>query len=326
MRPVGETDVVSTYRSFAAEQTWSSPAFHAWAEGVLDDEQALRLIGGLPRGKQQPNLVFAAARWLGAEGTYADLRRVLVHDWDAVRAVVLTRSTQTNEVARCASLLPVLASLPGPLALLEVGASAGLCLYPDRYSYRYADPSGGPSLDPSDGPSDVVLSCTAHGGTPLPHTLPDVVWRGGVDLNPLDVRDDDSMRWLEILVWPEHDERRERLRAAVGVVRRDPPTLVRGDALEALPALVETVPDDATLVVFHSAVLAYFSAEERARFVDLVSGLPGHWVSNEGARVLPDVAATATTDPPPLVTPFLLGLDGRAVAWTDGHTGDVWWM
>ena len=46
---------------------------------------------------------------------------------------------QTNEAGRCAVLLPVLAALPQPLALLEVGASAGLCLYPDRYAYRYGD-------------------------------------------------------------------------------------------------------------------------------------------------------------------------------------------
>lgn len=322
MNPVGETDVVATYLSFAEQQTGSSPTFHAWAEGILDDPQVLALIAELPPGKQQPNLVFASARWHGASGDYARLRRVLVDHWDDVRDVVLTRATQTNEVARCASLLPVLASLPGPLALLEVGASAGLCLYPDRYSYRWSD---GVSLDPVDGPSDVVLACTAHGATPLPDRLPTVAWRGGVDLNPLDVRDHDSVQWLETLVWPEHAERRDRLRAAVEVVRKDPPTLVRGDALEVLPALVETVPGDATVVVFHSAVLAYFSTADRERFVDLVQGLRGHWVSNEGARVLPSVAATATTDPPP-VTPFLLALDGRALAWTDGHTGDLWWM
>jgi hypothetical protein len=322
VNPVGECDVVATYAGFADEQTRSSPTFHAWAEGVRGDPGVLALVGSLPAGKQQPNLVFAAARWLGASGGYADLRRVLVQRWDEVRDVVLTHATQTNEVARCASLLPVLGSLPGPLALLEVGPSAGLCLYPDRYSYRWA---GGPSLDPADGPSRVVLSCSAYGGAPLPDALPDVVWRGGVDLNPLDVRDREQVRWLETLVWPEHDDRRERLLAAVDVVREDPPTLVRGDALEALPALVDQVPAGATLVVFHSAVLAYFSTEDRTRFVDLVAGLPGHWVSNEGARVLPSVAATATTEPP-LVTPFLLGLDGRAVAWTDGHTGDLWWM
>ncbi len=40
----------------------------------------------------------------------------------------MSKRTQTNEPGRCAVLLPLLAALPQPLALLEVGASAGLCL------------------------------------------------------------------------------------------------------------------------------------------------------------------------------------------------------
>ncbi len=53
------------------------------------------------------------------------------------------RSTQTNEPARCATVLPVLAQLPQPLALLEVGAAAGLCLLPEYYAYDY----GGVRID-----------------------------------------------------------------------------------------------------------------------------------------------------------------------------------
>ena len=173
----------------------------------------------------------------------------------------------------------------------------------------------------------MVLDCAVEGPAPLPAALPEVVWRGGIDLNPLDVRDDDAMRWLETLVWPEHDDRRDRLIAAVGLAREDPATLVRGDLNDALPALVDTVPSGATLVVFHSAVLAYLPDDERARFAATVRDLPGHWVSNEGPRVLPDlvradVPAGSAVGP----APFVLALDGEQVAWAEGHGRAVHWL
>ena len=325
MNPVGG-DTAETYEDFGRRQAGgSSPVFRDWATSVAADPEVLALVDTLPEAKRQPNLVLAAARWHGARpGPYDGLRRVLLERWEAVRETVLARATQTNEVGRCAVLLPVLAALPGPLALLEVGASAGLCLHPDRYSYRYSE---GTSLDPPDGPSPVVLGCAVEGPAPLPAALPEVVWRGGIDLNPLDVRDDDAMCWLETLVWPEHDDRRDRLTAAVGLARDDPATLVRGDLNAALPALVDTVPPGATLVVFHSAVLAYLPDDERARFAATVRELPGHWVSNEGPRVLPDlVRADVPTGSAVGPAPFVLALDGEQVAWAEGHGRAVHWL
>jgi hypothetical protein len=326
MRPVGGQDTARQYADWAGEALGSSTCYHDWALAVSRDEEVLELLETLPERKRQPNLVLAAARWHGARpGAYDGLRRVLLGDWDAVRATVMSRATQTNEVGRCAALLPVLAGLPGPLALLEVGASAGLCLYPDQVSYRYGD---GVRLDPDDGPSPVVLECAVEGDPPRPDRLPQVVWRGGIDLHPLDVHDEDAVRWLEALVWPEHDDRRRNLAAAVTLARADPPRLVTGDLVEALPALAAEVPPGCTLVVFHSAVLAYLDEAERGRFVRTVTDLPGHWVSNEGPRVLPDVAATATAPPGPVAgpAPFVVGLDGRAVAWAEGHGRGLSWL
>lgn len=341
MKPVGETSTVEEYRDFGERQSGDSPTFRDWALGVADDAEVLGLIDTLPPGKRQPNLVFAAARWHGAEpvGYRAPggLRSMLLDRWDEVHGTVLERATQTNEVGRCATLLPVLASLPQPLALLEVGASAGLTLYPDRYSYRYFSGCLADAVDPDGGPSPVELHCDVSGDAPIPARVPEVAWRAGIDLNPLDVHDDDAMAWLETLVWPEHDDRREQLAAAVELVREDPPRLVRGDLVEALPALAEQAPPDATLVVFHSAVLAYLSADDRARFVDLVRGLPGHWISNEGPEVVAsiDVPGPPVSEPvglafdapePPAPDPFLLALDGRPVAWAHGHGRALWWL
>ena len=85
----------------------------------------LAWLAELPAIKQQPNLVFAAARWHGvpAPGPYAGLREALLGDDGSIRDTILTRSTQTNEVGRLATLAPAFALLgEEPLALLEVGA------------------------------------------------------------------------------------------------------------------------------------------------------------------------------------------------------------
>jgi hypothetical protein len=313
-----------TYRTFASETRNVSPCFEAWSLGVADDPEVIAHIDSLPPPKRQPNIVFAAARRFGAEaGPYSRLRPVLLDRWGEIEQLALVRSTQTNEAGRCAPLLPLLASLPQPLALLEVGASAGLCLFPDRYSYRYSD---GTSLDPAAGPSPVILDCDVRGGPPLPDRLPDVVWRAGIDLNPLDVHDEEQMAWLELLVWPEHDHRRERLAAAVDLARESPPQIVPGDLNDGLEPLAAEAPPEATLVVFHTAVLAYLDKAGSSRFAATVNALDGHWISNEGAQVLPDVGDTATRPTTYDVEPILLALDGQARAWAGPHGQFLDWL
>ncbi|MGH3505907.1 MAG: DUF2332 family protein, partial [Nocardioidaceae bacterium] len=191
------------------------------------------------------------------------------------------------------------------------------------YSYRYGDRA---SLDPPGGAGTVVLTADLLGDAPIPTRLPEVAWRAGLDLNPLDVRDDEEMAWLELLVWPEHDHRRRRLRGAIDVARADPPRLVQGDLNEGLARLAAEAPSDATLVVFHSAVLAYLSPAGRERFVGVVTDLPGHWISNEGPRVLPEVTSTASRPTTYDGEVFVLGLDGRAQAWTGPHGQVLDWL
>ena len=241
-------DVQQSYRDFARNEVELSACFSRWAAAVAEDPEIVALLATLPPGKRQPNLVFAAARWNDSgTGPYDDLRTTLLSRWQAVRDSVLARSTQTNEVGRCAALIPLLAHLPQPLALLEVGASAGLCLFPDRYSYRY---SNGAALDPADGVSPVVLPCEISGSVPVPQRLPEIAWRRGIDLNPLNAANEDSMAWLEALVWPEHEDRRLRLAAAISMARQNPPTLVAGDLIETVGDVAATAPSNATLIVF----------------------------------------------------------------------------
>ncbi|MFF2495148.1 DUF2332 domain-containing protein [Agromyces sp. NPDC058064] len=309
------------YRAFAeVEARGMSATYDAWALGVATDPATIALIDELPPAKRQPNLVFSAARFHGAEpGAYEAFAGWLRSHWPEVRRTAETHATQTNEAARCALHLPVLAELQGPLALLEVGASAGLCLYPDRYGYRY---SGHAPLDPAGGPSTVVLDCEVRDGggdgvVAVPSRLPEVVWRAGIDLNPLDVTDPDDLAWLDALIWPEHHDRRERLRAAAAIVASDPPRLVAGDLNERLAALAAEAPQHATLVVLHTAVIAYLDEAARARFAETVRELPGHWLSVEGRGIVPGIAAR--DDVPNESSDFVLALDGVQRAWAQPH-------
>ncbi len=127
------------YRRFARrEAAGRSALYESLALAVADDEAILGFLGALPAEKRQPNLLFAAARFLlDAVPDVTDLRRLVADRHDRLVEVMLERRTQTNEPARCATILPVLCRLPGPLALIEVGASAGLTLLIDRYGYDY---------------------------------------------------------------------------------------------------------------------------------------------------------------------------------------------
>ncbi|TIC88862.1 DUF2332 domain-containing protein [Nocardioides sp. GY 10113] len=321
-------EVAASYRDFAA-YAGDSPTLRAWALAVAEDEELIAWIGTLPPIKQQPNLVFAAARWHGvpAPGPYDGLRDALLNDDGRVRTTILTRATQTNEVGRLATLLPAIAGFPGPLALVEVGASAGLCLYPDRWGYAWELAGSAAGRTVTLGP-EPRLPCRVSGPAPLPTGLPEVAFRGGIDLNPLDVTDHDAMAWLTTLVWPEQEERRRRLRHGIELARADPPAIRAGNLLTGLPDLVEEASAYGTVVVFHSAVIAYLEPEDRVRFDALIRGLVAdgacHWVSNEGKQVLPSVTLTG----PPIASDhptFVLGVDGRMVARTHGHGRSLTW-
>ncbi|WP_326560229.1 DUF2332 domain-containing protein [Micromonospora sp. NBC_01796] len=318
--------IAETYVEFGVREARGvSPAYERLSLAVARDDEVIELLGTLPPAKRQPNLLFGVVRLLGGPvDDPAAFHGYVVQNWPAIEAQMRARATQTNEAGRCAVLLPVLAALPQPLALLEVGASAGLCLYPDRYAYRYGDRvlgTGEPLLE-REATGAPLLECEAT-GVPLPVGVPEVVWRGGLDLNPLDVTDPADVGWLDSLIWPEHTHRRARLRAAAAVASAEPPLLVRGDLVDDLPALAARAPADATLVVFHTSVLYQVPVPRREAFVELVRDLPGHWIANEAPDVLP---YDHLPQPPGEALHNVLALDGKPLAWTRGHGQAMTWF
>lgn len=306
------------YRGFAREAAHRSPTYAGWAEALAADEASIALIEGLPVASRQPVLILTAARFAGL-APHESIAPWLREHWPAVADIARQRATQTNDPRRTGPLVAALQRIEGPVALLEVGASAGLTLLPDRYSHVFERGGALHRLDPEDGASALELRCVLGEGVPVPTRLPRIVWRAGLERQPLPWGDAEAERWLRTLVWPEERERALQLDRAMAIARREPPRLVAGDALDGLPALAAQAPSGATLVVWSPAVLVYLDPARRERFHDLATSLPGTWISLDGRRVLERVGESADTLLRGPDGDFILSVDGRATAVVSPH-------
>ncbi len=319
------SQIANRYSRFAMTEAAShAPAYEALALAMAASLSRLSFLAQLPTARQQPNLFLAALRHVtGRVIAPQELDDILSDHGAEIAAVMRSRTTQTNEPARCATLLPALAQIAaqthGPIALIEVGASAGLCLLPDAYGYDW-----GRATLPAPAPHAPVFSCEASPETPLPQQRPEIIWRAGLDLNPLDLHNPEDIGWLETLVWPGQEARLARLQAAISVAKATPPRVVAGDLTRDLALLMQEAPRDATLVVFHTAVLTYVQDQAaRDRFAQEMLKAQAIWLSNEGLGVFPQFAGAEATRHP---DKFLLLKNGQPLARTGPHGQSLDWI
>ncbi|WP_156759970.1 DUF2332 domain-containing protein [Microbacterium karelineae] len=307
-------DVRARYARFARDEApGRSEVYAEWAAGVADDAGIALILAGLPSPHRQPPVVFAVTRMLGAPvGDYPGWARFVRENAERIVDECRARTTQTNEPLRCAPLVIALERVRGPIALIEVGASAGLCLFPDRYAYRFR--TGDDVIQLGGGP--VRLDCELRGGIRAPRRLPDIVWRAGIDLQPRDARDGDDRAWIEGLVWPGETEREARIGAALDIAAADPPLLIAGDATEpgVLADLVARAPADATVGITTPGVLPHIPRAARTRLIDEIRRLPARWITIDGPGLhdawAPPIDADAWDG-------FVLALDGRPISAVD---------
>ena len=322
---VGE-DLAKVQHRFAnfAQGHAHLPLYHRIsAAAARDDEVAALLLAARP-GQARPVLLLAAlhdlvlrrpdlpaARWyasvVGREtlptgDPWPEVRTTVLDHRDELTDVIATRTTQTNEVNRTvyltAGLTRAAAGLPDtPLALVELGASAGLLLALDRYdtaltrddapSTRYGDPA-----------SPVRCGGEDRSPTPLGLAIPPIASRAGLDLDPVDLHDAKAVRWLEACLWPDVAGRVERFTAAVDLVRSAPPPVVRGDLVDDLADVVGQYADDPAthLVVYTSWSLTYVDKARRPAVAQTLarlaaSGRPVSWLTAEPAGCVPGIPA-----------------------------------
>ena len=333
----------------------SSPLYEHLSVRIARDAELLELAAYARKGQPVPNLLFGAVQFLLLRGTHHPLaaiyeriadasnrsasydlddpypifRAFCFEHWDELRPLLATRIVQTNEVRRCACLLPAFEMVARrtqrrPLSLVEIGASAGLNLLWDHYSYDY-----GEGQRCGNEGSPVQLLCTLRGekrpDLPLwPAPLPTISSRVGIDLNPIDVHDEDATLWLRALIWPENEKRIQLFNAALSVARRDTPPLVKGDALELLPSILARVPLDTTLCLFHTFVINQFAPEARERLELL-------FAEEARRRDLYVIAIAWTVGVKEYPVLSLLSFEGgvrmeRVLARCSGHAGWMEWL
>lgn len=214
------------------------------------------------------------------------LRAAVTEAWTVRRPhmeAALALPPQTNEVQRGAALLPgllhVAARTGRPLALLEIGASAGLNLWCDRYRHDHGRWAWG---DPA---SPLTLGCDWQGALPRQAAL-QVLTRAACDVDPMDLDVPGEALRLASFVWADQRERLARLHAAVAVAKACmSSTGVRvrrqGAARFVMQQLARRPPGLAT-VLMHSVMWQYMAAPEQAAI----------------AAALDDAGATATAESP----------------------------
>jgi len=241
----------------------------------------LRLFGGVHY------LELAGIEPYALSGEWDDFRAALEARRDFLARFVREQAVQTNEVQRCYALLPAFLLLArehdaAALDLVELGPSAGLNLLWDRYAYRYRAGRWGSS--------ELTLNGVEY--SPVPREVLErrvrVRRRLGIDLNPVDVTSEHGARLLHAFIWPGRVERAQRLRKAIAILRREPPTLVHGDYVELLPALLAGRHEEALTVVFQTASTGYIGSERRAELRSLLEAAgaegPLGWVSTRAVE------------------------------------------
>lgn len=307
-------NLCEAFESFADWCVGTSPLYERLARGVADDSALLDLAGVVPEGRSPPHLLLAAVHSLLLAGenhplstyyatctknptspTVSDPRPAfrgfcLGHEAE-LRTLLTTRRTQTNAVRRCAALLPAFeyvsrTASDRPIALVELGPSAGLNLCWDRYGYDYGDAG---QYGRTDSPVRVESTVRGDRSPPLSEELPPVTSRVGIDLHPLDVTDPDDARWLRALVWPEHGTRHELLEKAIAVARENPPELVAGDAIEMLPDVFAEIPSERPVCVFDTNVRYQLDEAGRERLRSILADIGSerelHVLSGDRAAV-----------------------------------------
>ncbi|MGN7453453.1 DUF2332 domain-containing protein [Paenibacillus pasadenensis] len=273
----------------------SSKLYEHLSRRVAEDSELLRLAARSRPGQPAPNLLLGAVHFLLLQGTkepladfyptlskmpraaeeaFPSFREFCSRRESELVPLLETKRVQTNEVLRCAYLYPSFCRIyrmaGKPLALIEIGTSAGLQLAWDRYRYVYP---GGNAYGSKR--SDLELASEIRGGKApfLLEESPPVSTRIGLDLKVVDLEDAEESLWLKALIWPEQADRLKRFEQAAARRKEVPMRLMEGDGISMLAEAARSVEPKSALCIFHTHVANQIPPEGIQRLIDEVRAI-----------------------------------------------------
>jgi hypothetical protein len=302
-----------------------------WPTNPRADALALRLAGALHLAVLSGRDDKLAALYPPGHAAWR-----MDHVWPVARAFLererawvagfIRSAPQTNETRRSIALLAGFLTFAenwrGAIDTLEIGASAGLNLYWDRFAYRTASWSWG-------GASPVLIDTDWQGAAPPAQAAIVIRSRAACDLNPLDISDEVQRLQLRSYIWPDQPDRLARFDGAVALALANDVRVERADAAEWLRQRLAARADDAPTIVYHSIFLQYPPREARAAIIDAIREAgasatpraPLVWVRLEPEALTDGVANSVRMVVDLHVWP---GGERRVLAYTDGHVRSVY--
>lgn len=282
-----------TFLNFAEKECKGSSLLYEYLSiKVSRDAEILTICKNAGVGQPIPNLLFGAVHYLLLKGREHPLKefypsivsnpkpyrdsfkffRDFCFDYrKEIESILKTRLVQTNEVRRCAYLYPTFCTIyeqvKKPLALIEIGTSAGLQLLWDKYSYSYEQNDLYGNMD-----SKLNITAEIRGeNTPILHLMPPPVsTRIGIDLNIIDLNNEDDKLWLKSLIWTEHKERLFMFEEAARYIKEAPVRLFDGDGISLLPEFVDDISKDSVICIFHTHVANQMPLEKKKQLLQTV--------------------------------------------------------
>lgn len=319
--PWNDSELVQKFRAHEADSSTRAPLNAALCGAIARDRSLHTLLAHAPLEQQLPVLLLAAIHFLvldepdhelaswypnitadcrdPQDRALAQVLRAFVNDrGPSMLELLATRRVQTNEVGRCALILPPLELVAAdrvPIAQVDVGTSAGLTTLLRRFSYRYDAAGDNGDVVEGDviGTGSPLLTCSTRGVGPTPTAMPTIASARGIDLDPIDITDPADARWLRACCWPDQTDRFERLAAAIEAAQAEPPQIVTGDAVDVIRGTIHAVPTSQHPVITTSWALNYLTPDARRAFVEELGAIGAErdisWVFAESPALTPEL-------------------------------------